>query len=322
LIRATLRSQARSGASTALVVEALSSRTTHIPYFARLMGRFLDLILAYKEYATLVLLCGLSLFLIGNSDAQDIRSLRSFFVAVVGAAQSTFAWIPNPVAERNENRALHELNLELAAEVGRLRQAGAENDRLRGLLTLKQQAGFRVLSAEVVGKTTTEARNTLTLNVGARDSVHVDMPIITDAGLVGRVIAVSDHFSLAQAVQNRDFRASAMIARTRVAGVLAWDAGEFAKLINVPKSYQVQTGDVIITSQSSNLYPPNIPIGTVLDVGDEPNSLFKRIAVKPAVDFPSLEHVFVVLSGANNERLELERTYRKQAEALAKGKKK
>lgn len=284
------------------------------------MGRIFDLIIEYKEYATLTLLCALSLFLISTSDAPEVRNLRAFFVAAVGAAQSSFAWIPNPVAERSENRALHELNLELAAEVGRLRQAAAENERLRGMLGFKQQSRFRVLAADVVGKTTTEARNTITLDVGAKDSIKIDMPIITDQGLVGRVIAVSDHFALCQMVLNRDFRAAAGIVRNRVEGVIAWDAGEYAKLINIPKSIIVQVGDIVVTSQSSNLYPPNVPIGTVVEVGDEPNSLFKRIAVKTAVEFQSIEHVFVVLSGANAERRELEQTYKKKADALSKGK--
>lgn len=284
------------------------------------MGRVLDILLEYKEYATLALLCLLSMFLIGNSDAPEIRSLRSFFVAVTGVVQNSFAWIPNPVAERNENKALHELNLELAAEIGRLRQAAAENEKLRSMLAFKQQTNFHVLAADVIGKTVTEARNTITLNVGSKDSIAVDMPIITDAGLVGRVIAVSDHFALAQIVLNRDFRASAVIARNRVEGVIAWDAGEYARLKNIPKSYSVQDGDIVVTSESSNLFPPNVPIGTVVETGDEPNSLFKMISVKPVVDFESLEHVFVVLSSQNLERKELEDAYKRKADALLKGK--
>ena len=283
------------------------------------MSRIFDLIIEYKEFATLTLLTIVSLFLIGNSDAPEIRSLRSFFVAVVGYAQTSVAWIPNPVVERNENKALHELNLELAAEVGRLRQAGAENERLRALLGYKQQIGFRVIAADVIGKTTTEARNVFTLNVGFKDSIAVDMPVITDAGLVGRVISVSDHFALVQIILNRDFRAAALIARNRVEGVLAWENGEYARLRNIPKSYTVQEGDVIVTSESSNLFPPNITIGTVIEVGDEPNSLFKRISVKPAVDFQSVEHVFVVLSAINKERKDLEKAYTQKADSVLKG---
>lgn len=284
------------------------------------MSRFFDLLIEYKEYAVLALLCGVSLFMIGTSDAPEIRSLRSFFVGVVGAAQSTFAWIPNPVAERSENRALHELNLELSAEVGRLRQAGAENERLRSMIGFKQQGRYRLLAADVVGKTTTEARNTITLDVGAKDSIKVDMPIITDQGLVGRIISVSDHFALGQVVVNRDFRAASLIVRNRMEGVLKWDAGEYASLINIPKSCLVQEGDIVVTSQSSNLYPPNVPIGTIIEVGDEPNSFFKRLTVKPLVEFHSLEHVFVVLASANPERRELEQAYRKKTDAILKGK--
>jgi len=284
------------------------------------MSRVFDFIIEYKEYATLALLCVLSFFLIGNSDAPEIRSLRSFFVGVVGYAQSSAAWIPNPVEERNENKALHELNLELAAEVGRLRQAAAENERLRAMLGFKQQTNFRVLATDVVGKTITEARNIFTLNTGSKDSVAVDMPVITDAGLVGRVISVSDHFALVQIILNRDFRAAALIARNRIEGVVAWDNGELARLRYIPKSSIVLEGDIVVTSQSSNLFPPNVPIGTVAEVSDEPNSLFKRISVKPSVDFQSVEHVFVVLSSSNEERKELELAYKQKADAVLKGK--
>ncbi len=283
------------------------------------MSRIFDYIIEYKEYAALSLLCLLSFFLIGNSDAPEIRSLRSFFVAAVGYAQSSVAWIPNPVAERNENKALHELNLELAAEVGRLRQAAAENERLRSMLAFKQQSNFRVLAADVVGKTITESRNVFTLNAGRKDSIAVDMPVITDAGLVGRIISVSDHFALVQIILNRDFRAAALVARNRVEGVIAWENGDYARLRNIPKSYVIQAGDVVVTSESSNLFPPNITIGTVVEVGDEPNSLFQRIAVKPAVDFQSLGHVFVVLSSVNKERKDLEAAYAQKSSSLVKG---
>lgn len=273
------------------------------------MSRLFDLLVTFKEYVVLLLLTLIALLLIANSDAPEIRSLRAFFVGVVGGVQSSTAWLPNPIALKDENRTLHELNIDLAAEVGRLRQAQAENERLRAMLGFRQRGTVPLLTANVVGKTLGLGRMVLTIDAGARDSVRVDMPIVTDQGLVGRVVAASDHYALVQALLNRDFRASAKIARNRIDGVVAWEAGDYAHLINVPKAYDVQPGDLVITSEYSNLFPPNVPIGTVVESGDEPNSPFKRIKLKPAVDFAALEQVFVVLAAGAQERKELERGY-------------
>jgi rod shape-determining protein MreC len=273
------------------------------------MSRLFDLIVTFKEYVVLLLLTIISLLLISSSDAPEIRSLRAFIVGAVGAVQSSTAWLPNPIALRNENRALHELNIDLAAEVGRLRQAQAENERLLALLGFKQRTNVPLLAAKVVGKTATLGRTVFTLDVGARDSVRADMPVITDEGLVGRIVTVSDHYALLVPLINRDFRASSKISRNRVDGVVAWEAGEYAIMKNVPKAYDVQQNDIAITSEYSNLFPPNVPIGTVVDVGDEPNSSFKKIHIRPAVDFAALEHVFVVLTTSAAERRELEKSY-------------
>jgi rod shape-determining protein MreC len=107
-------------------------------------------------------------------------------------------------------------------------------------------------------------------------------------------------------LSNTDFRASAKIQRSRVDGIIAWD-GKILSLKNVPKTRDVKTGDVVITSEYSNTYPPNIRIGIVSDVQEQGSLLFKSITVTPDIDFIKLEEVFVIQYTPNTERIELER---------------
>jgi rod shape-determining protein MreC len=69
-------------------------------------------------------------------------------------------------------------------------------------------------------------------------------------------------------------------------------------------------GDVIVTSEYSNVFPPNVKIGVVSSVTEHEGGLFKQIRVTPYVDFDRLEHVFVVLRVPDEERQLLEQRVR------------
>src|SRR5690242_20532196 len=117
------------------------------------MGKFLDFFVVFKEYVALIVFIAASLILIAVTRTNDVQPLRAFATAVVGTIQSTYSWIPNPVSLSRENKALQGRAIELAAEVGRLRRAKAENDELRKMLGIRQRPGWNLLAAEVVGKT-------------------------------------------------------------------------------------------------------------------------------------------------------------------------
>jgi rod shape-determining protein MreC len=133
------------------------------------------------------------------------------------------------------------------------------------------------------------------------------MPIISEMGLVGKIIATSKHYSIGQLMLNKDFRASAKIQRNRIDGIIVWNKGLNVELKNIVKTQEVRVGDVVMTSEYSSIFPPNIKIGTVTNVSEQPGSLFKQIEVLPSVDFTSLEQVFIVTAVQDTERINLEK---------------
>jgi rod shape-determining protein MreC len=73
----------------------------------------------------------------------------------------------------------------------------------------------------------------------------------------------------------------------------------------------VQPGDVVLTSEYSNTFPPDIRIGVVSSVEEQPGSLFKSVTLTPSVDFVRLEEVFVLDAQPSDDRARLEQGARR-----------
>ena len=275
-----------------------------------MIRRLYEFVFLFKEYLVAGVLLAVSVALLALNDDTQIRTIRTVTVVAVGALQDALGIIPNYFDLRHENRVLRELNVTLADEVNRLREARLENLRLRQLLGLKERGQFGFVAANVIGKNLQLLRNTVTLDAGERSGVKMDMPIVTENGLAGKIVATSTGYAVAQILFNKEIRVSAKIERSRVDGIIRWDGGSMLALQDVAKTLDVQTGDVIITSEYSSFFPPGIRIGVVTAARGAEGSLFQSIEVKPAVDFSRLEEVFVITTVPDSERIALEHRVR------------
>jgi len=269
------------------------------------MYQILEILDRFKDYIVLILLSVISLALISLSDSQKLGGYKGFVVGTLGWVQSQFSWIPNPIALQKENRALRELNMYLSAEVTKSRKAIVENERMKRMLDFKQTEDLPVLSAEVVGKSSVEMRNYITLDRGYSDSISRGMPVRTPDGLVGSIVSVDDNYSLVELLTNRNVRVATQIQRSTIDGIMVWEGGEVFKINNIPDSYDVVVGDIVYTSNFSNKYPDNIPVGEVSGVTKPQGSIFLDITVAAYVDFATLNEVFVVRFVQDSTRMKL-----------------
>ena len=269
------------------------------------MLQLLNLIVKFKDYAALTLLCIISLALISIGDVSKIGGYRAFVVGTIGWLEEAFAWVPNPDALKTENRAVRELNLYLSSELMKSRQALTENKKLRDMLDFKQGIDYNLVSAEVIGKSTIELREYITINKGRKDGITRGMSVRTDAGLTGMVVVVEDNYTLVETLNNRQVKISAKIDRNGIDGILVWGGSKYFNMMNIPRSFDVKIGDELITSNYSRKYPPGLPIGKVVNVEEDKSSLFSKISVEPFVSFNTLEQVFVIHYISDPERLKL-----------------
>jgi rod shape-determining protein MreC len=208
---------------------------------------------------------------------------------------------------QTENHALRQLNKDLSIQMMGLRDAGLKVEKLRGMLEFKEHTAMKLVSADVVGKTTIEMRNYATLNVGSASGVKEGMPVITERGLAGRVIGVNENYAVVQLLLNRDTRVAAKTTEGRNDGMITWDGEGSLNLRFIPAAQPQKKGDTVVTSSYSSLYPENIVIGTIADIKEDQGTLFYKIKVEPAVNFATLEEAFVVLYSPDQSRLDLEK---------------
>ena len=265
-------------------------------------------IIEVKEYLVLTLLIVISLIMIFSNDNTQIRFLRAVAIGTFGTVQSGISAIPNVFELEKENEFLREKNIKLSNEISSLKESKLENIRLTKLLNFEQKNELEVISASIVNKSLIQTRNTITLDVGESNGVRHNMPVITDDGLVGRIVATSNDYSIAQILYNKDLKITVKTQRSRVDGILNFDGAGNLMVANVPKNADVNVGDIIITSEYSNTFPAGIPIGTVSESGNLDN-LFKKIIIVPLVDFDVLEEVFVLKHIPSKEREELEKVF-------------
>lgn len=265
----------------------------------------------FREYLIFSALVIISVILIFQNENIQVRFIRAAAVAIIGTIQGTFSFIPDFFSLEEENKNLRETNLNLSMELSTLKEAKLENMRLREMLEFKRNIPLKTISAKVIGKTLIQTRNNITIDRGEKDSVFSGMPVITDKGLVGKVVATSSNYSIVQILLNKDLKVSSKNQRSRVDGIISWDGeSNRIQMKNVSKSADVLIGDIIITSDYSNNFPPGIPIGYTVEVGTIDN-LFKKIELETFVNFETLEEVFVLTYIPNEERKELEKKFSK-----------
>lgn len=263
-----------------------------------------------KEYLILSLLIFVSLFLLFRNDNSQIRFLRAAAVTTLGTFQSGISLIPNVFELENENKFLRESNIKLSNEIASLKEMKSENQRLTRLLNFKNKVNLPLVSTRIVNKSLIQTRNTITIDAGESDGIKPNMPVITDDGLVGRVVSTTGNFSIVQILLNNDLKITVKNQRTRTDGILNYDGMGNLMVRNVLKNADVNTGDVFISSEYSSYFPPGIPVGIASEVGNLDN-LFKKIVLTPAVNFELLEEAFVLKFLPNQERIELENTYKR-----------
>ncbi|MGE5861887.1 MAG: rod shape-determining protein MreC, partial [Ignavibacteria bacterium] len=248
---------------------------------------------SFKEYIILSVLLITSLIILSLNQKPAVKKVRS-------AAFGSFAAITTIVSDvidiskiKSENNRLRRVNAELMIQVNKLREYGVINENLRKLIDLKDSLDYPLVPASVVSKALTKAQETITINVGSREKIRPGMPVINDQGLVGIVYSTSEDFAIIRTLKNFDLKLTVKDERSRIDGIMKWN-GEELVIIDVPKTYDVEPGDRIITSDLSSIISIPIPVGIVAGITNIETGIFNQVRVKPFIDFASIEYVFVV----------------------------
>ena len=235
-----------------------------------------------------------------EADASLLEASTLRLVAPIARVLDSSAGAVSNLRGRFETRkSLREANLRLRDELAAMKKERVELFGLEQKLELLSKAASYAQSsggpprvADVVLLDYGSWQQTLMLYVGA-EGVERQQPVVTDAGLVGRVVIPAGRYAKVQLITDRSASVGAMIERTRRQGVVRGGEEGLLAMDFVPLQENVEVGDRVLTAGIDGVYPRGIPIGTVVSV--KPGSeLFHDILLVPAVDLGQLDQVFLL----------------------------
>jgi len=240
----------------------------------------------------------------GSGPISTVRGgVHDVIDPVAGALEAVFApvgdWIDGVTsasALKDENARLRRRLDAARGQRAAARAAIEENKELKKLLNLPFAEGTDAIAAPVVDGAPGNFEVTVQIGRGASDGVGTDMPVVTGAGLVGRVIEVSRDRATVLLVNDPQSGVGVKMERTGTTGVAKGrgDTGTL-RVDYVDPNVEVREGEVVSTwGQQASPFPAGIPLGTVSKVTRTRGDLEQDVLVKPLVDFSHLDYVKVL----------------------------
>lgn len=272
--------------------------------FSFLFDRHLD-----KTLLAIAIATGIALLSLGEqARIAKARAMKAILLEPLDRIADRFARIESL---EEENETLKAALATLYHERERLLQFKAERERLRSLLSLRDDSPNSFLACEVIGYSSSPFVRSVTVDRGREDGVRIGMAVVGYRGLVGTVSQVNTGSSEVLLISNKAISVSCIDKRSRVVGMLEWQRGNQFRLDYVGKEEDIVSGDTLLTSGFGKLFPKGFPVGVVTRVLEDRAGVSKRVEVRGLADLGALEELFIVAGtrGGSDEKLyeELER---------------
>ena len=184
-----------------------------------------------------------------------------------------------------ENRSLRRR----VAELERWRDAAIAlknvNERYEALLKLRTEPPIPMVTARVVSDSRGPFANARLADAGSDKGVKIGNPVLSDRGVVGRVVGVSKTVSRILLLTDVESRTPVLINRTDSRAILTGDGGPTPRLDYVRGQNPIKAGDLILTSGDGGVYPRGLPVGVAMQ---DPRGVWR---VRLYVDDTGIDYV-------------------------------
>jgi rod shape-determining protein MreC len=120
---------------------------------------------------------------------------------------------------------------------------------------------------------------------------------LTSKGVIGKIISTSKSSAEVQLISDVNFRLSVKIVPDDVEGILRWIGDDICEIAELKKISDIKIGDVVLTSNLSIYFPPNLPVGEVISIFEKSDSSNRIVRMKLYSDLSTINQLFVVQRG-------------------------
>ncbi len=197
-----------------------------------------------------------------------------------------------------DNEALKTQVEQLQLENSRVEHLDEDNKELTELLGTKQKfSQYSTITGRKIGQDFNNWNNTFIIDVGSNDGVKVDMIVIAQGALVGKVVSTTPTTANVTTILDDSSSVSVVSTRSNDIAFVNGDIGlvgtNTCELEYLDASTPIFINDELFTSSISSLYPPGLSVGYVSDINIDKNNERSAI-VAPIVDFNNLHTVLVI----------------------------
>lgn len=173
-----------------------------------------------------------------------------------------------------------------------------ENIQLKKMLELNDEE-YVFIHANVI-KREIDWYQEITIDKGEKDGIKVDMAVISNQGLIGRISKTGYTSSVVKLLtaNSSDMKVAVDIKNdTGIVHGIIDDYLENESLIqvnNISKNYEIKLEDKVYTNGLGGIYPSGIYIGKVVEITSDSLGLNKIVKVKPDTSYDSLRYVSII----------------------------
>lgn len=262
-----------------------------------------------KNYiaAGVVVLAAVFILSLPPSAASHLKlAIGSLFLPLFGlsnSGQQLPAELTDSVLPRRELLrridTLQKQNQALQVQQVQAQAIAAENEQLRDALGWARQQPWRLKLANVVVRDPANWWRTVEIDLGSRDGMMVNLPVLTADGLVGRVASVSLGRSQVVLIGDPNCHVSALVEdEAHDIGILNASGplgGSLCDLTYLASGANLKSGQLVVTSGVGGVFPKGIPLGQVVDARQVEYGLYTEARVRLNANLGALEQVFVLM---------------------------
>jgi rod shape-determining protein MreC len=186
-------------------------------------------------------------------------------------------------------------NAALADQIIGLQEQAAESEILRALLNFARTSPeSRYLAVSVIGLDPSPFVRSISIGAGSDRGLAYGMPVVSETGLVGRIIEVNASSARVQLITDPQSAVNVRLQDSRAEGLVVAQPNSELQVDLISHEAQVSPGELVLTSGLGGVFPPDLPVGHIVSVRTRDFELFQQAVLEPVVDFANLEVVLII----------------------------
>ena len=258
------------------------------------------LVVAVLLAVGLSVLSGITNTTVADLTVQGLLApFRGAATSLTRTAEKYYGYMFRYEALAAQNEVLEARIAEMEDVARRADSVSRENERLRQALDLlATHEDYKLVDSYIIGWSSTDWENTLTINRGTTSGIQENMCAITANGeVVGLVTDVGLNWAEVTTILDSTLEISGTISASGYNGMVKGgyiEGNETLLQMNyLPSAAIIRNKEQVVTS-GSTVYPRGLIMGSIVDAGFAETGIAKYALLDPAADIDSLEQIFII----------------------------